>query len=79
VPVGLPENHSREATNNDVEGVLCSSTVGGRIRERIDDLELLDYRPRPAMRHNDWQSIWMLRANLNEVDIHVVDRCYELV
>jgi hypothetical protein len=52
--------------------------MGGRIREWVDDLELLEHRSGPAMGDDHRQSIGMLRADVDEVNVHVIDRCHEL-
>ena len=43
------------------------------VGERIDDLELLDRRARPAVGHNQRQRILMRGAHVDEVDVHPVD------
>ena len=38
-----------------------------RIGQRLDELELLDYRAGPAVRDDDRQSILMLRAHMQDM------------
>jgi len=52
--------------------------VRGGVRQWIDDLELLDYGTRPAMRDDDRQSIPVPGAYMDEVNIHAVDIRHEL-
>src|SRR5258705_10116261 len=49
--------------DHDIERVRCTSAMGRWIRERIDDLQLLDDRAGPAMRDDERQRILMLRAD----------------
>jgi len=68
VVVGLPENW-----NHHVEGIRCAAAMGGRIDQRVDDLQLLDDRPGPAVRNDQRQRVLVLRADVNEVDVQSVD------
>src|SRR5690348_10850025 len=54
------------------------AAVRGWIRERLDDLQLLDDGAWPAMRNDDRQRILMLRTNMNEMDVEAVDLGDEL-
>ena len=47
--------------------------MGGGSGERIDDLQLLDYRAGPAVRNDERQRIFMFRTNVNEMDIQPID------
>src|SRR5262249_30385578 len=69
---------ARQGRDDDVESVLGAASVRGWIRKRIDDLELLDDGSRPAVRDDDRQRIRMTRTDVDEVNVHVIDRCYEL-
>ena len=73
----------REAVPGDgrqhqVERVLGASTVRGRVGERADDLEQLDDRARPAVRHDQRQRVLVPRLHVDEVDVHPVDLGLEL-
>ena len=50
----------------------------GGIRQRLDDLELLDDRARPAVRDDDRQRAVVLRAHVDEVNVEPVDLRDEL-
>src|SRR5215204_6188444 len=56
-----------------MERIRGVGSVRCGIDERIDDLELLDGRARPPVGHDERQRILMLRAHVDEVDIHPVD------
>ena len=47
--------------------------MGGGVGERLDDLELLDERARPAVGDDDRQRVLVLRADVDEVDVEPVD------
>ena len=53
--------------------VRCALAVRGRIGQGIDDLQLLDDRAGPSVRDDERQRIFMLRANVNEVDVQAID------
>ena len=77
--VGFPRKPvTRHRRNHDVEGVRCARAVRRGIRERLDDLQLLDDRARPAVIDDERQRVVMLRTNVNEVDVEAVDLGYEL-
>jgi hypothetical protein len=44
-----------------------------RIGQWIDDLELLDDRARPSVRDDERHCVFVLRANVNEMNVHAVD------
>ena len=52
--------------------------MGRRIRQRSDDLQLLDDGSRPTVRDDDRQSVRVLRADVNEMDVEPIDRGDEL-
>ena len=56
-----------------MEGVRCAAAMCRRIGERLDDLQLLDDRTRPAVRDDQRQRIFVLRADVDEVDVQAVD------
>ena len=61
-----------------MEGVRCGSAMRRRIGQRLDDLHLLDDRAGPAVRDDHRQRIFMLRANVNEMNVEPVDLGDEL-
>jgi hypothetical protein len=64
---------ARQRRNYEMESIGRGHAVRRRIRQRINDLQLLDDRARPAMRDYQWQRIFMLRANVNEMNVEPVD------
>ena len=79
VPVGLSgEAVARQGWDHDIESVLGAASVRGRVRERTDDLELLNDGSGPAVRDDDRERIRMTRTDVDEVNVHVIDRCHEL-
>ena len=77
VPAGLGrlagETVAGQRRDDEVEGVSGAGAVGGRIRQRLDDLELLDRRSRPAVGDDERQRVLVRRANVDEVDLDAVD------
>ena len=74
VVVGLArEAVARHRRDHDVEGVRGAAAVGRGIGERLDDLQLLDDRAGPAVRHDQRQGVFVLRADVDEVDVQPVD------
>jgi hypothetical protein len=69
---------ARDRGNHDVESLRCAAAICGWIRQRIDDLQLLDDRSGPPVRDDDRQSVRMFRTDVNEVNIESVYVCYEL-
>ena len=61
-----------------MECVRFGAAVRGGVRERFDDLQLLDDRTRPAMGHDHRQRILVLRLRMDEVDIQTVDLRHEV-
>src|SRR3989449_2063919 len=49
-----------------------------RVRQRIDDLQLLDDRARPSVCDDDGQRILFLRTQVNEMNVNAVDSRCEL-
>jgi len=43
------------------------------IDERVDNLQLLDDRAGPSVRDDDRQRIFMLLANMNEMNVQPID------
>jgi hypothetical protein len=48
------------------------------VGQRLDDFHLLDDRTGPSVRDDDRQRIRLLRANVDEVNVHAVDHRHEL-
>ena len=48
------------------------------IGERIDDLQLLDDRAGPPVRDDERQCIFMVRSDVNEMNVEPVDLGHEL-
>src|SRR6185369_9961180 len=67
-----------ERGNYDVKGFIGFTTVGRRVHERSNDLHKLDDRPGPAMGQYDWQSILVLRSDVNEVNTETVNLAAKL-
>ena len=68
----------RDRRDDDVERVVGAPAVGGRVGEGSDDLEHLDHRAGPTMRDDHRQGVLVLRADVDEVDVHAVDLGHEL-
>src|SRR3712207_135567 len=67
-----------QGRQHEVEGVLGTSAVRGRVGERADGLEQLDDRAGPAVGHDQRQRILMPRPDVDEVDLDPVDLGREL-
>ena len=67
------EGKARQGRRDDVEGVLGTAAMGRRVRQRLDDLEELDHRARPAVRDEDRQRVCLSRADVQEVNGEAVD------
>ena len=50
----------------------------GGIGQPLDDLQLLDDRAGPTVRYDERQCIFMLRADVNEMDVEPVDLADEV-
>ena len=59
--------------DHEMEGVRCACAVRRGIGERIDDLQLLDDRAGPSVRHDERQRVLVLRADVDEVNVDSVD------
>ena len=62
-----------DGRQDEVECVLGGSAVSGRVGQRADGLEQLDHRAGPAVGHDQRQRVLVLRADVDEVDLHSVD------
>src|SRR5262249_53182473 len=69
---------ARQGRDHDVERVLGAPSVSGWIRERTDDLELLDDGSRPTVRDDHRKRILVTRTDVYEVNVDSVYRCHEL-
>src|SRR5262245_61766267 len=56
-----------------MEGVARAAAVLGRVRQRLDDLQLLEDRARPAARDDHRERVLALRADVDVVDVQPVD------
>ena len=56
----------------------AGSVTLNEVGQRLDDLQLLDDRARPSVRHDERQRIFVLRTNVNEVNVQAVDLGHEL-
>ena len=61
-----------------VGGSFGAASVRGRVSERSDNLKLLNDGSRPAVCDDDRHGIRMSRADVDEVNIHAIDRRHEL-
>ena len=61
-----------------MEGIGRCPAVRCRIRQRLNDLHLLDDRARPAMRDDHRQRIFMLGTHVNEMNVEPVDLSNEI-
>ena len=56
-----------------MERVRCARAVRRGVRERLDDLQLLDDRARPPVRDDQRQRVLVLGANVNEMNVQPID------
>src|SRR5919106_3215202 len=61
-----------------MERVRCARAIRSRIGQRLDDLHLLDDRAGPSVQDDEWQGVFMLRADVNEVNVQPIDLGDEL-
>jgi hypothetical protein len=61
-----------------MERVRCARAVRHGIGQSIDNLQLLDDRARPSVIDDERQRVFMLRTNVNEVNVQPVDLGDEL-
>src|SRR6185436_12191238 len=61
-----------------MKSIRRGPAMGGWISQWLDDLHLLDDRAGPAMRDDHRQRIFMLRTNVNEMDVEAIDLCDEV-
>src|SRR5258707_1347343 len=71
------ETVAGQGRDDDIEGVLGSASVRGRISKRPDDLQLLNDGSRPAVRYDHRKRIFLAGAHVDEVDLHAIDVCCE--
>src|SRR5262249_26073900 len=69
---------ARQGRDHDVESVLGAASVSGWIRERTDDLELLDDGSRPTVRDDHRKRILVTRTDVYEVNVDSVYPSHEL-
>ena len=57
-----------------MERVRCArAMLPDWIGERIDNLDLLDDRPGPSVRDDERQRVFVLRTNVNEMNVEPID------
>jgi hypothetical protein len=61
-----------------VEGDLGAPAMGRRVCERTDDLQELDDRAGPSVRHEQRHGVVMRRWDVRELDVQPVDLGDEL-
>ena len=69
---------ARHRRNHHMEGVRCARAVRRGIGQSIDDLQLLDDRAGPSVIDDERQRVFMLRTNVNEVNVEPIDLGDEL-
>ena len=69
---------TRHRRDHDVERVLRVPPYAVGIGQRLDDLDLLEHRARPAVRDDHRQGVLVRRADMDEVNVHPVDLGDEL-
>ena len=69
---------ARQCGAHDVEGILRLAAITGGVGERADDLQELDDRAWPAVRHHQWQRVGVRRADVQEMEAQAVDTGAEL-
>ena len=61
-----------------MESVRCLATMRRGIGQGIDDLQLLDDGAGPSVRDDEWQRVFVLRTNVNEMNVEPIDLGDEL-
>src|ERR1700690_1788348 len=61
-----------------MESVRCTGAMRRGIGQGVDDLQLLDDRARPPVRDDKRQRIFVLRTNVNEVNVEPIDLSDEI-
>ena len=69
---------TRQRRDHEVESVSGVGAMGGRIGQRLDDLELLDGRARPAVGDDQREGVVVRRADVDEVDVDAIDLGHEV-
>ena len=64
---------ARHRRDHDMESVRCAPAMCRGIGQRIDDLQLLDDRAGPSVRDDQRQRIFMLRTDVDEMDVQPID------
>jgi hypothetical protein len=67
------ETIARERRDHDVERVVRSAAEICRLRERSDELDLLEDRARPTVGHDQWKRTGLRRLGMDEMDVDAVD------
>ena len=74
----LRETEAGDRRDHQMEGVFGLAAMGRRIGERPDNVQQLEDRTGPAMRHDERQRVLMLRTNVDEMNVQAVDVGQEL-
>ena len=61
-----------------MESVRCLAAMRRGIGQGIDDLQLLDDRAGPSVRDDERQRVFVLRTNVNEMNVDPIDLGEEL-
>ncbi len=61
-----------------MESVRCLAAMRRGIGQGIDDLQLLDDRAGPSVRDDERQRVFVLRTNVNEMNVEPIDLGDEL-
>jgi hypothetical protein len=69
---------ARHVRDHHMESVRCIAAMRRRIGQGIDDLQLLDDRAGPSVGDDERQRVFMLRTNVDEMDVDPVDLRDEL-
>ncbi len=61
-----------------MESVRCLAAMRRGIGQGIDDLQLLDDGAGPSVRDDERQRVFVLRTNVNEMNVDPIDLGHEL-
>ena len=64
--------------DHDVEGIRLGAAMRGRVGQRIDELQLLDDGPRPTVGDDNRHGVFVLRADMDEMNVDAVDGRHKL-
>src|SRR6059058_4361192 len=69
---------ARVRRNHQIESVRRTRAMRRGIGQWIDNLQRLDHRAGPSVRDDEWQRMFMLRPNVNEMNVESIDLGHEL-